>query len=99
MRKAVLVGTLCILGCGGGVAQFTTSEQKTLLQRLEKQLAEEKLPPIEQLCDQIKKLHERSKLSNEQYAALESVCKHARVGDWEKAKQALQPIIEGQGKS
>lgn len=98
--KRLLLGTVILLalGCGGKPPAFTTPDQKLLVKRIQAQIEKKDLAAVEQLCKQIKEMHEKSKLSDEQFKAINPICQFARDSRWSKAADIINPIVDAAGK-
>ncbi len=94
--KRLIVALACVaLGCGGKVPQL--SEQgKSFMKRFEQQMPNHKTPAFKQMCDEIEKLHDQKKMSDEEYKALHKVCGPGGEGQWDRATAGLKALTAAQ---
>ncbi len=91
-RLLALVACLAV-GCGGKSPQLSQQGQ-AMVKKFEQQLPQHKTPTFKQLCEEVDKMHDQKKLSDEEYQARHKVCGQAKDGQWDRAAANLKPLSD-----
>ena len=93
MKRLLAVVACFAVGCGGKAPEFS-QQAKAIVKKFEQQLPQHKTASFKQLCEEVDKMHDQKKLSDEEYQALHKVCGQAKEGQWDRAAANLKPLTE-----
>jgi hypothetical protein len=93
MKRIVILMLLAGLGCGSKPPPLS-AESKAMILKFDEHLSRHKTQTFEGLCEQIEKLHETKRITDEEHSALHKVCGPASTGQWDRAKAALDPLLK-----
>lgn len=94
MKRRLWLLPVCLaVGCSAKVPPLSPASQ-AMVRKFEQQIDRHKTQTFEEMCKEIEKLHSDKKITDEEHAALHSVCGQASRGEWDRAKGNLDLLVK-----